>query len=133
MSVPTANTRPLEVARAFADAYARGDAEAAAELLAPDVHEREIVPGGIVDQRGREAVVAEAVEFLRPYGQPEILAHVVEPLGPLVRWSTRWGLRGRGGTAQIEWHAFLTVENGLITRLDAVCSGVVAGLEAPDA
>ena len=132
MSMTAATTSGLDVARAFADAYARGDAAAAAQWLAPDVQEREIVPGAIVDQRGREAVVAELRDFLRPYGPPEVLAHVVEPLGPLVRWSTRWRLRGAGEPRQVEWHAFLSVEDGLVTRLDAVCSGVVADAAGTD-
>ncbi len=126
MSVPARVSTPLEVARAFADAYARGAAAEVAPLLALDVHEREITPDGIVDQRGRDAVIAEATTFLRPYRPPEVLDHVVEPLGHLVRWSTRWRLRSDEGAWLIEWHAYLTVAEGLITNLDVVCSGRVA-------
>lgn len=127
MSVPAPVATPLDVARAFADAYARGEASAVARLLAIDVHEREITPGEIVDQRGRDAVISEATAFLRPYGPPELLSHVVEPLGHLVRWSTRWRLRSEDDASWlIEWHGYLTVREGLITDLDIVCSGRVA-------
>jgi ketosteroid isomerase-like protein len=125
MSLSAARADAVEVATAFADAYARGDAAAAARWLAPDVREREIAPTRIVDQRGRDAVVAELTEFLRPYGPPEILRHTVEPLGPLVRWSTRWLMRADGRSLEVEWHAFLTIQGGLVTRLDVVCSGLV--------
>ena len=127
MSVPAPVATPLDVARAFADAYARGESTEVARLLAIDVHEREITPGEIVDQRGRDAVIAEATAFLRPYASPEVLSHVVEPLGHLVRWSTRWRLRADDDPSWlIEWHGYLTVRNGLITNLDVVCSGRVA-------
>ncbi|HWI09478.1 MAG TPA: nuclear transport factor 2 family protein [Solirubrobacteraceae bacterium] len=131
MSVPAPVATPLDVARAFADAYARGKAPEVALLLAIDVHEREITPGGIVDQRGRDAVIAEATAFLRPYAPPEVLSHVVEPLGHLVRWSTRWRIRSNDASWLIEWHAYLTVRDGLITNLDVVCSGRVAERAAP--
>ena len=126
MPVPATTTSSVEVARAFADAYAGGDAAGVAERLAPDVREREIVPGTVVDQQGREAVVAELEAFLRPFGAPEILRNEVEPFGPLVRWSTRWRLHRDAERLLVEWHAFLTVQDGLVTRLDVVCSGVVA-------
>ena len=126
MSVPAPVATPLDVARAFADAYARGEASEVAPLLAIDVHEREITPGGIVDQRGRDAVIAEATTFLGPYASPEVLSHAVEPLGHLVRWSTRWRLRSDDASWLIEWHGYLTVRDGLITNLDVVCSGRVA-------
>ena len=127
MSVPAAVATPLDVARAFADAYARGEATEVARLLAIDVHEREITPGEIVDQRGRDAVIAEATAFLRQYASPEVLSHVVEPLGHLVHWSTRWRLRTDDDASWlIEWHGYLPVRDGLITNLDVVCSGRVA-------
>ncbi len=126
MSVAASADNAIDVARRFAEGYARGNAPEVASLLALDVHEREITPGGIVDQRGRQAVVAEATDFLRPYGRPEVLHHVVEPLGELVRWSTRWRLRSADQAWLIEWHAFLTLEDGLITKIDTVCSGRVA-------
>lgn len=127
MPVPAPVATPLDVARTFADAYARGEAPEVAPLLAADVHEREITPGEIVDQHGRDAVIAEATTFLRPYGSPEVLSHVVEPLGHLVRWSTRWRLRSDDDASWlIEWHAYVTVRDGLITNLDVVCSGRVA-------
>ena len=118
-------TTPYEIARTFADAYASGDGEAAAELLHPDVHEREVVPGAIVDQVGPDAVIGEMRDFLAPYGDPEVLVHEVEPFGPKFRWTTRWRIRGGGESWLVEWHSFVTVADGLVTELDIVCSGRV--------
>jgi hypothetical protein len=116
---------PLEVARAFADAYAAGDADGAARFLDANAHEREIVPGAFVDQRGREAIIGEMTDFLAPYDPPEVLLHEVEPLGGRIRWSTRWRLTGGDGPWLVEWHSLLTVEEEQVTALDIVCSGRV--------
>jgi hypothetical protein len=116
---------PYEVARAFADAYAAGDAAAIAPLLDPDAHEREVTPGTIVDQRGPEAIAGEMSAFLAPYDEPETLVHELEPLGDRFRWTTRWRLTGGDGPWLVEWHAFLTVADGVVTGLDIVCSGRV--------
>jgi hypothetical protein len=34
-------------------------------------------------------------------------------------------MRADGRSLEVEWHAFLTIQGGLVTRLDVVCSGLV--------
>lgn len=115
---------PLEVARAFTDAYARGETASVAHLLHSQIHERAVVAGGYdVDVRGRDAYLAEIRDSLAPYQPPVILHHSVEPVGHLFRWSLRWRLSEAGNTTLIDKHAFLTIENGLVTRVDEVCTG----------
>lgn len=125
MGTPIAPSTAVDVGRAFAQAYAAGDRVEVARLLHPSVREREIVPGAVIEQQGPDAVVQEVSEFIAAHGEPETLELRVEALGPLVSWSTRWRM-GRGAAAPIvEWHAFLTVQDGLVSRIDAVCSGLV--------
>lgn len=125
MSQSTTTVRnPLEVARVFTDAYARGDTASVAHLLHSQIHERAVVAGGYdVDVRGRDAYLAEIRDFLTRHQEPVILHHSVEPVGNLFRWSLRWRLHEDGNAVLIDKHAFLTIENGLITRVDEVCTG----------
>lgn len=118
---------PVEIGRAFTGAYTKGEWSSAAALLSPDVHERGLIPGvGLIELRGPDAVVAEGREFLAPYGRPEVLLDEVKPFGQLVRWSARWRLHDSVGSWLVEWHAFLTIEEGAVTALDMVCSGRLA-------
>lgn len=119
-------TSPLEVVRTFADAYAHGDPAPAAHLLHPDVQEKAVVAGGYeADTRGRNAVLAELEAFLAPYGRPEILHQSIEPIGPYFRWSIRWRLQKGDVISLIDKLAFVTVEDGMITRFDVACTGRV--------
>jgi hypothetical protein len=123
-TTPIVTKRPLEVIRCFADAYARGEAGSVSHLLHGRVRTRTIVAGGSEGGRlGPDAVIDEARAFLVPYGRPEILYQTVEQLGPLFHWSMRLRLQGKDETVLVERHAFLSVGNGLITNIDAVCSG----------
>lgn len=124
MGTPVAPSAAVDVGRAFAEAYAAGDLAQVARLLHPAVREREIVPGAVIEQHGPDAVVQEVSGFIAAHGEAETLQLRVEALGPLVSWSTRWRM-GRASRV-VEWHAFLTVEDGLVTGIDAVCSGMVA-------
>ncbi len=126
MSVPAPVATPLDVARAFADAYARGEASEVAPLLASDVHEREITPGGIVDQRGRDAAIAEATTFLRPARRRRSCPTLSNRQVTSSDGRPGWRLRSHDASSLIEWHGYLTVRDGLITNLDVVCSGRVA-------
>lgn len=126
MGTPVAPSAAVDVGRAFAEAYAAGDRARVASLLHPAVREREIMPGAVIEQHGPDAVVHEVSAFIAAHGEPETLQLRVEALGPLVSWSTRWRMGRPGASRVVEWHAFLTVEDGLVTGIDAVCSGLVA-------
>lgn len=123
MSINTI-TNPLEVVRGFADACAAAKPESAAHLVHPRVSFRALIANGNAQHfDGRDALAAEYRAFTDHFGEPEVLHESVEPIGSLVRWSARWRMSKNGEKSLFEWHAFLAVEDGLITLLDEVCTG----------
>lgn len=115
----------LAIAEEYARAYAEGDYERVRELVAHDVLEREINPGGYVEFRGPAELIGEAREFTGKYGDPEVLELTVEPAGPLVRVINRWRLRRDGEPVLCDFYELLTVEGDRVTRIDLVCSGTI--------
>lgn len=116
--------KPPEVARAFADAYVCADLEAITTLLHPEVHEKAVLAGGSdMDSRGRDAFIAGVRNFFAGYERAEVLRQTIEPVGPFFRWSARLRLQKEDHSSFYEWHAFVTIENGLIKRIDVACTG----------
>jgi hypothetical protein len=123
MSV-TATANPLEIVRGFTEACAAGKPEDAAHLVHPHIRFRALIANGNDQQlSGRDALVAEYRAFIDHYGQPEPLHQNVEQVGSLYRWSTRWRMTKDGEASLFEWHGYMAVEDGLITRFDEVCTG----------
>lgn len=125
MSSPAPATAddPLSVVRSFVDACASHPA-LATRLLHPEIPYRALIANGaVIEHRDRGALVGEWRDFLVAYGKPEILDNVIEPVGHLIRWSARWRVTRDGERSVFEWHGFLTVTDGLITRFDEVCTG----------
>lgn len=125
MAIGMTSSAVLEIAGEYARAYADGDYERVRELVTEDVFEREINPGGYVEFRGPNELIAEACEFTDKYGAPEILELAVEPAGPLVRVINRWRLRRDGEPVLCDFYELLTVEGGRVARIDLVCSGTI--------
>lgn len=116
----------LETATEFARAYAEGDYERVRELVSSDVLlEREINPGGHIDLRGPDELIAEARQFTGRYGDPEVLELTVEMAGPLVRVINRWRHRRLGQPMLCDFYELLRIEDGRVTQIDLVCSGAV--------
>lgn len=115
----------LEAGTEFARAYADGNYERMRELVAPDVVQREINPGGYIELRGPDELIAEAREFTDRYGEPEVLELTSEMAGPLVRVINRWRLRRVGVPVLCDFYELLRVEGGRVGQIDLVCSGVV--------
>jgi len=115
----------LEIATEFARAYADGNYDRVRELVASDVLEREINPGGYIELRGPDELIAEAREFTDRYGQPEVLELTTETAGRLVRVINRWRLRREGVPVLCDFYELLRVEDGRVGQIDLVCSGVV--------
>jgi hypothetical protein len=121
----TTTASALEIARAFASAYAEGDYDRVRELVTPDVLEREINPGGYVEFRGPDELIEEAREFTGKYGDPEVLELTVEPAGPLLRVINRWRLRREGEPVLCDFYELLSIEAGRVSQIDLVCSGTI--------
>jgi hypothetical protein len=119
----------LDVGGEFARAYAGGDFERVRELVAPDVLEREINPGGYLELRGPDELIAEARDFTGRYGQPEVLELTAEMAGPLVRVLNRWRLHWEGEPVLCDFYELLRIESGRVAQIDLVCSGALP--EAP--
>lgn len=119
----------LDVGSEFARAYAEGDFERVRELVAPDVLEREINPGGYIELRGPDELIAEARDFTGRYGAPEVLELTPETAGPLVRVLNRWRLHWEGQPVLCDFYELLRIESGRVAQIDMVCSGVLP--EAP--
>jgi hypothetical protein len=114
----------VETGRAFAAAYAAGDEEQLRRLLHPRVHEREIVPGAVVEPRRAETTIEELRAFRAAWEGIEVLVNEARPVGDLVRWSARWRVHRDARVGIVEFHALLGIQGGRIRTLDAVCSGV---------
>lgn len=115
----------LSVGTEFARAYAEGDYGRVRELVTADVLEREINPGGYVEFRGPDELIAEAREFTAKYGDPEILELSTEMAGTLVRVINRWRLRRAGEPVLCDFYELLRIEGDQVAQIDLVCSGVV--------
>jgi hypothetical protein len=123
MSVTT-TANPLEVVRRFTEACAAGRPEDGAHLVHPDIRFRALIANGAEQTvEGRDAIIAEYRAFIDHYGWPEPLHQNVEQVGSLYRWSTRWRMTKDGEASLFEWHGYMAVEDGLITRFDEVCTG----------
>lgn len=131
MATETQAQSIVETGTAFAEAYANGDFEGVEARLHPEVHYREITPRRVVDAIGPAAILEEGREFLAGYDGHETLALEVEQVGGRVGARTRWRLHRGGETEVVEWCEYMTVRDGLVVALDAVCSGPMP--ERPDA
>lgn len=116
----------LQVGTEFARAYARGDFDRVRELVAPGILEREVNPGGYIELRGPDELIAEARDFTGRYGEPEVLELTTEMAGPLVRVINRWRLRRQGEPVLCDFYELLRVESGRVAQIDLVCSGVLS-------
>lgn len=117
---------PTPVARAFLRAVAGRDSAAAARLLAPNVWLRALLPRATVevhtDHDAREVIDG----WLGPADRCRVLDvahHAVEG-----REHVRYRLAVRPDWAPDQWHVieqcgYLRVAEGLVTRIDLVCTG----------
>lgn len=122
----------LQTATEFARAYAEGNFARVRELVAPDVLQREINPGGYIELRGPDALIGEAREFTGRYGDPEVLELSTEMAGPVVRVINRWRLRRESESVLCDFYELVRVENGRVAQIDLVCSGAVPEVSGDD-
>lgn len=117
----------LAVARTFLDGLVAQDFTAVRDTLAPPVHLRAMLPAGLREWRGAEAV---AGQFEGWFGDTEQFDPVVATVGEVGRrvhllWRLRLQARRLGpGRFVVEQSAYADVEaGGGIARLDLLCTG----------
>lgn len=122
-----ADVPELAVARSFLGGLVAQDFATVADAMAPHVHLRALLPGGLWEGTGAEVV---AGRFERWFGDTEqfdpIEATVGEAGGRVyLRWRFRLQARRLGpGSFVVEQSAYADVEErARITRLDLVCTG----------
>jgi hypothetical protein len=117
-------TRPeLESAQRFVDALGAADWEAVRALLAEDVHLRGLVPARPREEKGATAVVERFRYWSDDLDDLRLLDSEVEPMTNQVR--VRYRLSGTDrdeGRVVVEQQCYLTVEDGLITKINSVSS-----------
>ena len=118
-------TRPeLESAQRFVDALGAADWEAVRALLAEDVRLRGLVPTRLREEKGSAAVVDRFRYWWADLDDLRLLDSEVEPMANQVR--VRYRLAGTDrdeGPVVVEQQCYVTVEDGLITKINSVCSG----------
>jgi hypothetical protein len=113
-------------ARAFVDAVCDGRAEGLLTVLAPDAQLRALLPGGLREWSGADAI---AQRFAHWFGDAdlEVVERDARAIGPRVR--VRWLLRVRAerlgpGWRTVEQVAYVDgAADGGIARIDLVCTG----------
>jgi ketosteroid isomerase-like protein len=126
MATQTRTEDALEVGRGFAEAYARADYAGVEALLDPNVRYREITPSRVLEASGPAAILDEEREFLDRYDLHETLELAIARVGDRVGARTRWRLHRDEQVEVVEWFEYMTVQDGRIVKLDAVCSGPMA-------
>lgn len=131
MGSPTSTTGALAapdltLARSFLTGLAAQDVTILRKALAPQVHLRALLPGGLREWSGPEAV---AHRFERWFGAAELEALEVRALAVVDRVQLIWRFRIRArrlgeGTFVVGQTAYADLDaRGAIAQLDLVCSG----------
>lgn len=107
----------------FVEAVARADAAGIAATLDPDAELRALVPGNEVEAEGGDAVAARFVAWFGGYDARELLSHGRDRVGTRTRVTYRLRVTRNSASWLVEQHAFCTIEDERITRIDLVCSG----------
>jgi hypothetical protein len=116
---------PLAVAGQFLDALLARDFRAVGSCLEPDVHLRALVPRGLLERDGPDAVAGQLRTWFATDERLELIDATVGQIGPrlYLRWRLRLLSPAPGGPArEVEQHAFVTVRQR-IAVMDLLCCG----------
>lgn len=112
-----------DVAAAYVRALVACDEAAAGQLLAPGARLRELSPPGFLELDAEEGT-AELIGFFRGFDEVELLDLEAWEIGAKTVLRTRVRLLDpERGQRQLEEHFMITVEDGSIAAVDALCSG----------
>ena len=115
------------VGTAFLDALTRRDFDALAACFADDATLRAIVPPGVREDDGPEAIAQRFRLWTGEIDDYEVVDSEATPFADLLR--LRWAVRGRGPSvpgddaSTFEQTAYAEVSGGLITTMRLACSG----------
>jgi hypothetical protein len=117
--------RPLAVAGQFLDALLARDFRAVGSCLEPGVRMRALVPRGLLERDGPDAVAGQLRTWFATDERLEVIDATVGQIGPRVY--LRWRLRlvspePDGQARELEQHAFVTVARR-IAVMDLLCCG----------
>jgi TusA-related sulfurtransferase len=116
--------------REFLERLAARDFDGLAATLAAGVRARMLLPRGLEEHQGREAIAGRMRGWFAPASAFEVRATTDEPVGARRRLSWRLGVvREAGAPEVVEQVAFVDVGPDGIERLDLVCSGFQAEAE----
>ncbi|HVM45294.1 MAG TPA: nuclear transport factor 2 family protein, partial [Candidatus Thermoplasmatota archaeon] len=130
-SARVSDLRPVD---ALVDALCARDYGALGALLRPDARLRALAPEGLVEEPGRERVVARFRAWYDDATRLEVLEARAEPFHgrAFAAWSFR--LHGRDGLPRrVAQRAFLDVRGGLVARVDVLGSGLLDEAREGDA
>src|SRR5207244_8932979 len=132
--VPAAKADPALVAagatpRKFLELLAARDFEKLVASLASDAHARFLLPHGLEEFDGRDAIVARIRSWFGSASVFELAASTEEEVGMRHRISWRFNVVRDGSRQVSEQLVYLELEPQGIQRIDLLCSGCLA---APD-
>lgn len=112
-------------AELFVEALARQDFARLAELLAPDVQFRALLPERFEEHEGASAFIGRFTDWYGDADHLELLASNTGRMGDrdLVRF--RFRLHDPDGWSEIEQHLICDGSGGAIERVDLLCSGFI--------
>jgi hypothetical protein len=112
----------VRVGERFLDALAERDFEAVAGCFAPDAHLRAVVPPGVREDDGAEAIAARFARWLGDTG--EVVDSSVGMVQDILR--LRYAVREvdpEAGPTVFEQTAYAELADDAITRMRVACSG----------
>jgi ketosteroid isomerase-like protein len=116
-----------DVGTRFLEALERRDYDALGACLAPDATLRSILPPGLREDDGRDAIVRRFRAWTQDIDEYEFVAAAVEPCSDVLRLS--WALEGLDphydgdGRSMFEQTAYAEVDDGLIAAMRLACTG----------
>jgi TusA-related sulfurtransferase len=124
---PTADvaaTAERKTAQRFLELLAARDFERLAGTLADDAHARLLLPHGLEEHAGRDAIVGRIKSWFGSASIFELTSSSGQEVGPRQRLTWRFGVVRDGRTRElVEQVAFLDIGPRGIDRIDLLCSG----------
>ncbi len=116
--------RGTDVGSRLLDALARRDYDALAACFASDGTLRAIVPPGVREADGRDAIAARFRIWTEDVADYEVVETEVTPFADVLR--LRWAVKGVDpelGRCVFEQTAYAEIADGTIARMRLACSG----------
>ena len=117
----------IDIGTRFLEALERRDYEALGSCFAPEATLRAIVPPGLREADGREAIVARFRRWTEEVDDYEVLDAAASPYADLlrIRWVVSGLDRSSAGEARstFEQTAYAELDDGVIAAMRLACSG----------